>query len=54
MSVPRTLRIGARRSPLSRVQTEHVGAALQALDPGLRLGTGSSKRRRSPDRARRA
>jgi hydroxymethylbilane synthase len=37
MSVCRTLRIGARRSPLSRVQTEHVGAALQALDPGLRL-----------------
>lgn len=37
MNNSRTLRIGARLSPLARVQTEHVGAALQALDPGLQI-----------------
>lgn len=37
MTAPRTIRIGARRSPLARVQAEQVGRALQAADASLRI-----------------
>jgi len=37
MSVGRRVRIGARRSPLARVQAEQVGRALRAAEPGLHV-----------------